>query len=105
MDKVPPSMAWLNEKHKSMFQNPIVEFKSASLSHEANVQKSFDDPDGDYNFVINLAGETKYSQSEAVYEERVYRVAVNCAKESAKRKVSRFVEVSTAQVYSSDKVI
>lgn len=32
----------------------------------ANVQKSFEDPDGDYNYVINLAAETKYSQSEAV---------------------------------------
>ncbi|XP_062511891.1 dTDP-glucose 4,6-dehydratase-like [Corticium candelabrum] len=103
VDKVPPSMAWFNEKDKATFRNSIVEFKSANLSVEANVQKSFDDPDGDYNYVINLAAETKYSQSEAVYEERVYRVTVNCAREAAKRKVTRYIEVSTAQIYSSVK--
>lgn len=39
-----------------------------------------------------------------VYQERVYGVSVNCAKEAAKTGVRRFVEVSTAQVYNSDKV-
>jgi len=30
-DKVPPPMAWLNGKHKTVFDNPRVEFKSANL--------------------------------------------------------------------------
>ena len=39
-----------------------------------------------------------------VYNERVYMLSVNCAKEAAKLNVKRFIEVSTAQVYEEGKV-
>lgn len=39
-----------------------------------------------------------------VYRERVYGVSMNCAHLAAKYGVKRYVEVSTAQVYNSDKV-
>lgn len=39
-----------------------------------------------------------------VYKERVLTVAVNCAQQAAKCGVKRFIHVSTAQVYNSDKV-
>ena len=39
-----------------------------------------------------------------VYKERVLDVAVNCAREAARSGVKRFIHVSTAQVYNSDKV-
>ena len=39
-----------------------------------------------------------------VYRERVLTVAMNCAKQAAKTGVKRFIHVSTAQVYNSDKV-
>lgn len=68
------------------------------FSPEVPGQKSWD-------WVINLAGETKYSQSEAVYDEKVRLLTVNCAKEAARLAVGIFIEVSTAQVYDADKVI
>lgn len=40
-----------------------------------------------------------------VYRDLVYTVTVNCAQEAAKCGVKRFVDVSTAQVYNSDKVV
>ena len=40
-----------------------------------------------------------------VYEERVFTVAVNCARIAAKSGVKKFVHVSTAQVYNCSKVI
>jgi len=52
---------------------------------------------------FNLAGETKYSQTEAVYKENVLDVAVKCANTAAKHGVKRFIEVSTAQVFDGDK--
>lgn len=57
-----------------------------------------------FDYVINLAGETKYSQTEEVYKENIIDVSVTCGKAAAKNGVKRFIEVSTAQVYSADKV-
>ena len=39
-----------------------------------------------------------------VYKERVLTVAMNCAQQAAKTGVKRFIHISTAQVYNSDKV-
>jgi hypothetical protein len=65
---------------------------------------AFDDGQTSWEWVINLAGETKYSLSEEVYEERVYNLSVNIAKQAAKCKAGVFIEVSTGQVYDADKV-
>ena len=39
-----------------------------------------------------------------VYKEGVFKVSLNCANQAAKQGIKRFIEVSTAQVYSGDKV-
>ena len=39
-----------------------------------------------------------------VYKDGVYKLSCNCAKEASNRGVQRYVEVSTAQMLSSDKV-
>ncbi|KAK3728621.1 hypothetical protein QZH41_011712, partial [Actinostola sp. cb2023] len=67
-----------------------------------SVEKAFLDNDG-FDFCFNLAGETKFGQSKEVYEAGVYKLSINCAKEAAKQNIKRFIELSTAQVYSSDK--
>ncbi len=81
------------------------------------VAKVFDTADGKWDFVFNLAGETKYSQTEEVhqiidlnflickkvYKENIIDVSVTCATAAAKAGVQRFIEVSTAQVYDADK--
>jgi len=54
---------------------------------------------GDFDYVINLAAETKYGHTDDVYAERVEHLSLTVAKEAAKHKVKRFIEVSTAQVY------
>ncbi|KAH7945467.1 hypothetical protein HPB49_011178 [Dermacentor silvarum] len=59
VDKVPPQMAWLNSAHKELYENPTVEFKSANLINPASCKAAFEDPEGPYDFVINLAAETK----------------------------------------------
>jgi len=48
---------------------------------------------------VNLAAETKYGHTDEVYAERVEHISLACAREAAKHKVKRFIEVSTAQVY------
>lgn len=33
IDKVAPELAWLNDKQKKLFQNPLIEFMSGNLIH------------------------------------------------------------------------
>lgn len=98
VDKVLPALAGLSENQKEVFKK--VESKQLNLSRANTVAKVFDD-DAPYDYVINLAGETKYSQADPVYQENIIDVSVTCAKEAAKRGVKTFIEVSTAQVYDS----
>ncbi|KNC98418.1 NAD-dependent epimerase/dehydratase [Spizellomyces punctatus DAOM BR117] len=103
-DKALPATAYLSDKHKKVFDDKRVEFKQANLTNTAAVEKIFTRDDGkEFDYVFNLAAETKYGQSDEVYDERTFQLSVAVAKEAAKRKVKVFVEVSTAQVYESDK--
>ncbi|GBM89124.1 hypothetical protein AVEN_153749-1, partial [Araneus ventricosus] len=103
VDKVPPQIAWMNKRHQEVFANPLVEFKSANLINSASCQNAFADDDGPYDFVVNLAAETKMGQSDPVYKEGIVKLSINCAKEAAKQKVKRFIEISSGHVHSSEK--
>jgi len=103
-DKVLPDLAGLSQKQTALFKNSdIVDFKQANLARENFVTKVFEDGGVKWDFVINLAGETKYSQTDEVYKENIIDVSVTCANGAAKRSVQRFIEVSTAQVYDAGK--
>eukprot|EP01136_Pigoraptor_vietnamica_P033979 Opistho-1_new@97437 len=101
VDKVLPQTAYLTKRQEDAFAK--AEFKQGNLVSPASIEKSFTDEGGEFDYVFNCAAETKYGQTEQIYEERVYQLTVNCAKEAAKRNVKRFVEISTGQVYSGDK--
>ena len=53
---------------------------------------------------MNCAGETRVGQTEAVYSEGLLTLSTNVAKQCAKLKVDRLVEISSGQMHSSDKV-
>lgn len=57
-----------------------------------------------WDFVINCAAETKMGQTDPVYQEGVYKLSMNCAKEAAALNVKHYIELSAGQVYSSVKV-
>jgi len=97
-DKVLPALAGLSEHQKDVFTK--VDFKQVNLSRPNTIAKVFDD-EAPFDYVFNLAGETKYSQGEAVYKENIMDVTMTTASEAAKRGVKKFIEVSTAQVYDS----
>jgi len=99
-DKTIPALASLSEEQKEIFNNKI-EFKQLNLSRANTIAKAFDD-DAPYDYVINLAAETKYSQEDAVYKEYVVDVAITSGNEAVKRGIKHFVEISTAQVYDSN---
>lgn len=78
VDKVPPSTGWLNAQHKvynvnirkyyiieqAIFQN--VDFCQANLANPASCERVFRDDDGGFDYVFNLAAETKYGQTDEV---------------------------------------
>jgi len=97
-DKMLPALAGLSEPQKAIFSH--IEFKQANLARQNTIEKVFDD-DAPFDYVFNLAGETKYSQDDAIYQENIIDVTVRCGTEAAKRGVKKFIDVSTAQVYDS----
>jgi len=103
VDKVLPSTAFLGETFSPAFDQ--IEYVQGSLTSNASIAKCFAPAeDGSkWNYVFNLAAETKYGQTDAVYQEKVLDVSVKCATEAAKNGVDRFIEVSTAQVYEAGK--
>jgi len=97
-DKAIPALAGLSDVQKEIFSK--IECKQVNISRAQTIAKVFDD-DAPWDFVFNLAGETKYSQADVVYQENIIDVSITSATEAAKRGVKMFIEVSTAQVYDS----
>jgi len=99
VDKVLPATAFLSAEHAATFENPLVEYKQASMTSQVAVDKTFTLEGGKFNYVFNLAAETKYGQTDEVYEQKVFDVAVKVGDAAKKAGVDKFVEMSTAQVY------
>lgn len=62
------------------------------------------DSDQTWDFVINCAGETKSGQTDPVYKEGILKLSLNCAKQAALLNVKHYVEFSSGNMYSSEKV-
>lgn len=98
IDKVLPQTAYLNKRYQAAFEK--VEFMQGNLSSTASVEKCFARADGSsFDYVVNFAAETKFSQPKEIYEDRIYRLSLNCAQEAVKRNVKVFVQVSTGDIY------
>lgn len=103
VDKVPPQIAWLNKNHQKYIYDSCVEFKSANLIYPESCKSAFAS-DSSWDFVINCAGETKTSQTDAIYQEGILKLSTNCAKQAADLNVKHYVELSAGNIYSSEKV-
>ena len=100
VDKVIPSMAYLNEEFIEAFNDETVEFVQGNLTQAATVSSVFI---GNFKYVFNLAGEMKYSQSDAVYASGIVDLSVGCAEMAAKCGVELFIEMSSCQLYTANK--
>ncbi|KAK3078938.1 hypothetical protein LTS18_006159, partial [Coniosporium uncinatum] len=68
-----------------------------------NLPRIFDRANGgQFDYVFNCGGETRYSQEDEVYRARSHALSVALGKEAAKRKIRCFVEASTGMVYKPD---
>lgn len=62
------------------------------------------DVKGGWDYVINLAAETKLNQTRTVYEQGIVPLSVGCAELAAKHQVKRYIELSDSHCYSAKKV-
>lgn len=102
-DKALPEVAGLTPAEMEIFKSELVIYKQANLAREATIDKVFEIDGGKWDIVINLAAATKYSQANEVYQEHIIDVARVSSAAAKKAGVSRFVQVSTGQVYDASK--
>jgi nucleoside-diphosphate-sugar epimerase len=100
VDKQLPNCAYLTPEEEKLFEEKA-NFMQKNLVNPASIATIWDE-DRHFDYVINLAAETKYGHNDDVYKERVQHLTVACATEAAKHNVKRFIEVSTAQVYEAN---
>jgi len=100
VDKVLPSTAFMSPLEEKLFEEKG-NFVQKNLYNAVAVESLFEGKT--YDYVVNLAAETKYGHNDEVYEERVYMLAMVAAKAAASHNVKKFIEVSTAQVYDATK--
>ncbi|KAH8700625.1 putative epimerase/dehydratase family protein [Talaromyces proteolyticus] len=98
VDKVLPQLAWLAPEFEDACSKE--RFVQADAGREQAYPRIFDRADGkQFDFVINCAGDTRYSQPEEVYQFRNHAMSIGLCKEVAKRGIPVYVEASTAMVY------
>jgi len=103
-DKVPYQIACLSEEELAIYKNEsFLSFKQADLRQTQHCKNAFAHAGGKYDFVINLAAVTKYSQAKEIYDANIVEVAHVTAQEALANGVKRYIHVSTAQVYKSKK--
>ena len=58
----------------------------------------------EWDYVVNLAAETKPNQTKEVYHQGTVPLSVGCAQLAAKSGAKRYIELSTSHCYSAKKV-
>ncbi|KAG0208031.1 hypothetical protein BGX33_006500 [Mortierella sp. NVP41] len=103
VDKALPQTAYFNDRFKAAFDK--VDFLQGDLSNTIppeKFEKMYTRADGSsFDYVINFASETRFSQPPELYEERVYKLSLNCANQAVKKNCKVFVQVSTGDIYKS----
>lgn len=98
VDKQLPNCAYLSREEEELFGR--ANFMQKNLVSPSSIATIWDEGRR-FDYVINLAAETKYGHNDDVYRERVHHLSLACATEAAKQGVRKFIEVSTAQVYEA----
>lgn len=102
VDKKLPEMCNFPPAIEKAFQNSKVEFVQADILKDALLKEAFDREAG-WDYVINLAAETKSGFTLEVLNEQVVKVAIRAANRAQQMKVEKFIHVSDARVYEGTK--
>jgi len=83
-----------------LYESPKIVVLQKDLSRDADVKAIFTEH-GPFDYVVNLAAETRYDLGEDSHKRNTLKLADTCAREAAENKVKKFIQVSTAYVYAS----
>jgi len=92
--------AYIPKSRLEKFDNPKIKFLQKDLSKEADVRSVFEEH-GPFDYVINLAAETRFDLGEESHKRNTLLAANICGTLSAEYKVKKFIHLSTAFVYTS----
>jgi len=92
--------AYIPKSRLEKFDNPKIKFLQKDLSKESDVRSVFDEH-GPFDYVINLAAETRFDLGEESHKRNTLLAANVCGTLSAEYKVKKFIHLSTAFVYTS----
>jgi len=103
-DKQLPVTSYFSPACKEAFES--VEFVQSDLTKPGHLDRVFKDTSKagapvKFDYVFNLAAETKYGQPEEAYQSKCSDLSFGCATRAKQMGVARFIEVSTAHVYES----
>ena len=108
-DKRVPFMAFMNADHRAAMEHPIVEVVQADISDEEHLDRVLAEPlsgGAFFDYVVNLAAETAHGKSDEMYAKMVdgaARLGAGAARLGSGGVLKKFVHVSTAFVYKSDR--
>lgn len=79
-----------------------------SSQYLASCKNAFKSPNGYeypyWDIVFNCAAETRLGKSDAIYQEGIFTLSMNCMNEAIAQNVGRYVEFSSGNMLSSDKI-
>lgn len=79
-------------------------FRTFSATCDLIFLNSEDAPNLTWEYVINCAAETRPGLADEIYKEGIYKLSVNCATAAARYGILKYVEISSGEISSSQKV-
>ena len=104
-DKLIPQTSYMTKDMISMFKNKQnIKLIQSDLSKDHHIKKVFVDSKYNYDYIINLCGETRFGQSDQDYK---IKCTETCKKSMIAamniKTLKMWIEVSTAQIYEPAK--
>eukprot|EP00485_Elphidium_margaritaceum_P012854 CAMPEP_0202707986 /NCGR_PEP_ID=MMETSP1385-20130828/20255_1 /ASSEMBLY_ACC=CAM_ASM_000861 /TAXON_ID=933848 /ORGANISM="Elphidium margaritaceum" /LENGTH=385 /DNA_ID=CAMNT_0049366847 /DNA_START=58 /DNA_END=1215 /DNA_ORIENTATION=+ len=104
-DKLLPQTSYMTQAMITLFtKSDNIKVVHSDLSKDHHIKKIFVDLGYDYDYIINLCGETRFGQSDQDYQIKCIDSCKKCMiAASACKNLKKWIEVSTAQVYEPAK--
>eukprot|EP01083_Nonionella_stella_P170188 578658_1 len=104
-DKLIPQTSYMTAEMVALYKNSSnITGIHSDLSKAHHIKKVFDPSKFDYDYIINLCGETRFGQSDQDYKLKCVETCKQCMIAAGNCKnLKMWIEVSTAQVYEPAK--
>ena len=104
-DKLIPQTSYMTQEMIDLYKNSKnVKIVHSDLSKDHHIKKVFIDINYDYDYIINLCGETRFGQSEQDYKIKCLETCKKCMIAAGNCKnLKMWIEVSTGQIYEPTK--